>query len=133
MKLTKGLFTSASEHWETPKDLYDVLNNEFSFNDDPCPLHSQTDGLTRPWGSRTYINPPYGRKISMWLEKAYTESKLGKIVVALIPSRTDTSWWHNYVMKADEIRFLRGRLKFGNSKNSAPFPSSIVIWGKIEQ
>jgi len=125
--INKGLFTSASVHWSTPKALYGLLDTEFHFNDDPCPLHGD-GGLDREWGSKTFCNPPYGKEIYHWLYKAYTESLKGKLVVCLIPSRTDTAWWHEFVMKATEIRFLRGRLKFGDSKNSAPFPSVIVIF-----
>ncbi len=123
----KGLFSSASQHWATPKKLYDALDEEFHFNDDPCPLHGE-GGLNRRWGTSTFINPPYGREISKWLERAWYESFWGNTIVCLIPSRTDTRWWHKYVMQADEIRFLKGRLKFGDSKNSAPFPSVIVIF-----
>lgn len=126
--LNKGLFTSASEHWETPEYLYAALDAEFHFNDDPCPRYPDSDGLIRPWGTSTYINPPYGKTIGAWLERAWLQSHLGKTVVCLVPARTDTRWWHNYVMKAQEIRFLRGRLKFSGSKNSAPFPSAIVVF-----
>jgi len=126
--LNQGLFSSASMHWSTPKDLYAELDNEFHFNDDPCPLYATEDGLSRSWGTSTYVNPPYGRQITAWIKKGYEESLLGKVIVMLIPSRTDTRWWHNYVMKATEIRFLRGRLKFGEAKNSAPFPSAVVVF-----
>ena len=128
LSVNRGLFTSASEHWTTPADLYNELSKEFQFNDDPCPLNPTSDGLTRPWGSVSFCNPPYGRKITDWLAKGWLESLMGKTIVFLIPSRTDTAWWHDYVMQADEIRFLRGRLKFGDAKNSAPFPSAIVIF-----
>ena len=128
MSINGGLFTSATAHWSTPVELYEKLDNEFHFNDDPCPLHSETDGLNRAWGERTFMNPPYGRQIGDWLRKAYEESQLGKTIVCLIPSRTDTRWWHDYVMKAREIRFLRGRLKFGGAQNSAPFPSAVVVF-----
>lgn len=126
--INQGLFTSASEHWATPKILYQQLNTEFNFNDDPCPLNSMTDGLAREWGSSTYCNPPYGRKIGIWIRKGYTESLKGKTVVMLLPSRTDTKWWHEYCMKADEIRFLKGRLHFNESVNGAPFPSVIIVF-----
>ncbi len=125
--INKGLFSSASQHWATPQELYEELDKEFHFNDDPCPLHGE-GGLSRSWGSRTFVNPPYGKEISEWLFHAYCQAKWGKTIVCLVPSRTDTKWWHYYCMKADEIRFLRGRLKFGGSKNSAPFPSAIVIF-----
>lgn len=123
-----GLFSSASIHWSTPQELYEALDKEFHFNDDPCPLQPDNDGLMREWGSSTYCNPPYGRGITRWLKKAQEEALKGKIIVCLIPSRTDTRWWHHYVMGAREIRFLKGRLKFGNSTNSAPFPSAIVVF-----
>ena len=128
--LGSGLFTSASEHYATSRELYAALNAEFSFNDDPCPLFSEgeANGLLRPWGTCTYINPPYGKHIALWLAKALEESKAGKTVVALIPSRTDTRWWHQLVMRASEIRFMRGRLRFGNATGPAPFPSAIVVW-----
>lgn len=125
--MNKILFSSASIHWATPKELYRALNQEFNFNDDPCPMYGN-GGLTREWGERTYCNPPYGRKIGEWLAKGYEQALKGKLVVFLIPSRTDTKWWHDYVMKAQEIRFLKGRLKFGNACNSAPFPSCIAIF-----
>jgi len=130
MNKFKGLFTSVSVHWATPMALYRTLDAEFNFNDDPCPLIPESDGLSRSWGDRTFCNPPYGKAIGLWLKKAYQESHQAKLVVCLIPSRTDTQWWHDYVMKAEEIRFIRGRLKFGGSQNSAPFPSAIVIFNK---
>jgi site-specific DNA-methyltransferase (adenine-specific) len=76
----------------------------------------------------TYCNPPYGRQIGAWIKKAYDESKKGKTVVMLLPCRTDTRWWHEYVMKAKEIRFIKGRLKFGGAKTNAPFPSCVVVF-----
>ena len=128
MSVNRGLFTSASEHWSTPSDLYAVLDAEFGFDDDPCPLKSEEDGLDREWGQSTFVNPPYGSAIGKWLKKAYNESRKGKRVVCLIPSRTDTRWWHEYVMEAHEIRFLKGRLRFGDAVNSAPFPSAIAVF-----
>ena len=123
-------FMSQSVDWATPKAVYDELDREFYFNDDPCPLFGVdgTDGLARPWGTSTFVNPPYGRTIGLWTAKALRESFLGKTVVMLIPSRTDTIWWHRDVMCADEIRFVKGRLKFGEATNSAPFPSAIVVF-----
>ena len=122
-------FSSLTDHWSTPKSVYDTLNLEFKFNDDPCPLNG-AGGLERAWGSRTYCNPPYS-KLKLWLKKGYEESKKGKLVVFLIPSRTDTVAWHDYVMKSKEIRFIKGRLKFGDSYNSAPFPSCVVIFDEL--
>lgn len=125
-KFNRVMFSSASDHWSTPKETYDALNKEFKFNDDPCPIGGNS-GLDRDWGSHTYVNPPYS-EIQRWVRKSYEESQKGKTVVMLIPSRTDTRWWHDYCMKAKEIRFIKGRLKFGGSKNSAPFPSAVVIF-----
>ena len=127
LSINRGLFTSARQHWATPKKLYEELDKEFHFNDDPCPLNGE-GGLDRRWGTRTFLNPPYGKEIGKWLLRAWEESVWGRTVVCLVPSRTDTKWWHEYCMKASEIRFLRGRLKFGGAKNSAPFPSAIVIF-----
>ena len=116
--------------WQTPKDVYDKLNTEFHFDFDPCPTNPNFDGLSIEWGKSNFVNPPYGRELPKWAKKGYEEAQKGKIVVFLVPSRTDTTYWHNYFMKADEIRFIKGRLKFGNSKNSAPFPSAVVIFGR---
>jgi site-specific DNA-methyltransferase (adenine-specific) len=124
----KGMMTSLSPHWATPKGLYDQLNTEFYFDFDPCPLHSDQDRLAMSWGESNFINPPYGKEIGKWIAKAYSEAQGGATCVLLIPSRTDTKWWHDYIMKADEIRFIRGRLHFNESKNSAPFPSCIAIF-----
>ncbi len=79
-------------------------------------------------GGVNYVNPPYGKELPKWIEKGFEEWKKGKTVVFLIPSRTDTRWWHEYCMKATEIRFIKGRLKFDDQKNSAPFPSAIVVF-----
>ncbi len=129
MKGQKVLFSSASDQWSTPAHVYNALDEEFNFNFDPCPLNAAPtfNGLIVAWGTKTFVNPPYSN-IAVWCEKAFTEAAQGKTVVMLIPSRTDTKYWHEYIMKADEIRFLRGRLKFGNAKNSAPFPSCVVIF-----
>lgn len=137
---TKGMKSSKSAEWSTPQDFYDKLDQEFHFTLDPCATHEnakckhhfteEDDGLERCWYDNVvFMNPPYGRKISKWLEKAYMSSKHNTTVVCLVPSRTDTRWWHDYCMKG-EIRFIKGRLKFGNSKNSAPFPSAVVIFSQ---
>jgi len=130
MNKFKGMMTSLSPHWATPKWLYEELNKEFNFNDDPCPLNGE-GGLDRNWGTSTFVNPPYGRAIVKWIEKAWIEYEAGNTIVMLLPSRTDTRWFHNYILPfAKEIRFIKGRLKFGDAKNSAPFPSCIVIFRK---
>ena len=142
-KKTQGImFSSKSNDWATPQDFYNQLDAEFEFTLDPCASQSSAkcasfytaddDGLSKDWeGHTVFMNPPYGRKIGNWIQKAYEEGeKSNTRVVALIPARTDTKYWHNYCMKATEIRFVKGRLKFGqgNTKNSAPFPSAVVIF-----
>jgi hypothetical protein len=126
--INKGLFSSIRGDWKTPKVLYQTLDAEFGFDYDPCPTKPKVDGLETDWGKVNYVNPPYGKEIYKWIKKGYEEYLKGKIVVFLIPSRTDTKWWHEYIMKANEIRFIKGRLKFDDQTNSAPFPSAIVIY-----
>lgn len=128
MKKFKGMMTSIRSDWRTPEWLYKELNKEFNFNFDPCPNNPKFDGLRISWKKRNFINPPYGREIGKWIKKGYEESLQAKLVVFLIPSRTDTIWWHDFIMKAKEIRFIEGRLKFSEYSNSAPFPSCIVIF-----
>lgn len=121
-------FSSMRLDWRTPKAFYDELNKEFNFDFDPCPPRPKFDGLSVEWGKRNFVNPPYGREIGKWIKKGYEEWQKGKLVVFLVPSRTDTIWWHEYLMKAPEIRFIRGRLHFDEHKNSAPFPSCVVVF-----
>lgn len=121
-------FSSQRLDWQTPDAVYQVLDAEFGFTFDPCPSTPTFDGLTIEWGKRNFVNPPYGRQIFKWIKKGYKEASKGKIVVFLLPSRTDTKWFHDYIMKATEIRFIKGRLKFKGAINSAPFPSMIVIF-----
>ena len=121
-------FSSQRLDWKTPRTVYQILDAEFSFNFDPCPVSPEFDGLSIEWKESNYVNPPYGRELPKWIKKGYEEYLKGKTVIFLVPSRTDTRWWHDYCMKADEIRFIRGRLKFDEHKNSAPFPSAIVIF-----
>lgn len=128
-----GLFSSIRLGWRTPKDVFDLLNEEFQFDFDPCPVKPEFDGLNISWGERNFVNPPYGREVKNWCKKAYEEYLEGKLVVMLVASRTDTSWWHDYIMKSTEIRFIRGRLKFeGYKGGSAPFPSAVVIFNPEE-
>ena len=132
-------FSSKTDDWATPQEFFDDLNATFYFTLDPCASHEnhkcakyytrEDDGLSKSWAGETvFVNPPYGRDIKKWVKKAYEESKHAT-VVCLIPARTDTSYWHDYCMKG-EIIFIRGRLKFGNSKQSAPFPSAVVVFKK---
>jgi phage N-6-adenine-methyltransferase len=137
MKAT-GMFTSNTDEWETPQDFFDDLDNEFGFEVDVCALPEnakcklyfspETDGLTQEWNGVCWMNPPYGRQIGKWVEKAYEESrKPNTMVVMLLPARTDTRWFHNYILGKSEIRFIKGRLKFGGSKDNAPFPNMVVV------
>ena len=126
--MNRVLFSSASDDWSTPADTYAALHAEFGFVDDPCPLMGAANGLMREWNSPCFVNPPYS-EILPWMEKAALEARAGKTVVLLVPARTDTRWWHEFAMKAKEIRFIRGRLKFGNAKTGAPFPSAVVVFG----
>lgn len=135
------LFSSKSEVWATPQYLFDRLDAEFHFTLDPCALPENAkcaryytpddNGLKQDWDRNTvFCNPPYGRKIGDWVKKCYDEWKKGCTVVLLIPARTDTKYFHKYIYHKAEIRFLKGRLKFGNATNSAPFPSMIVVYRK---
>ena len=126
--ISKVHFLSQRSDWRTPKALYQALDAEFAFDCDPCPTHPTMDGLTMEWGRTSFVNPPYCRELPKWIAKGYAEAQKGKTVVFLIPSRTDPRWWHDYCMKADEIRFIRGRLRFDDSGTVAPFPSAIVIF-----
>ena len=139
-------FKSKSNEWSTPQDFFDRLNEEFKFTLDPCCTHTNAkcakhytatdDGLSKDWsGEIVFMNPPYGREIGKWMRKAQKESARfrGAVVVALVPARTDTKWWHETVMLGGsnlfyEVRFIKGRLKFQGHKNSAPFPSAIVVF-----
>lgn len=137
--INNGLFTSNTPEWPTPIDFFNKLNEEFNFNLDPCATKENTkcskfyteedDGLKQSWdGYNVFMNPPYGREISKWVKKA-SEAR-GGVVVCLLPARTDTKYFHEYIYNKPgvEIRFIKGRLKFGDATNSAPFPSMVVIF-----
>lgn len=132
MKGAAPLFSSATPNHATPIAVYGELDAEFGFTLDPCPLDPMgglsmfsRDGLDRSWaGERVFCNPPYGRGIGDWLAKASE----AEVAVYLLPARTDTRWWHDHAMRATEIRFLRGRLKFGNATTGAPFPSVVLVY-----
>lgn len=139
--MEKAMFSSQRNDWETPQDLFDKLNAEFNFTLDSCASNDNAkcqkyftqkqDGLRQDWqGETVFCNPPYGREVKKWVSKAYQESlKPDTLVVMLLPSRTDTSWFHDYILPYGKISFIKGRLKFGGSKNSALFPSMIVVFG----
>ncbi|MCH8987934.1 MAG: adenine methyltransferase [Chloroflexi bacterium] len=120
--------------WATPKAVYDQLEAEFGpFDLDPCPkgYEGLWSGLTAEWTGRVFMNPPYGREIGKWLKKAYESSLKGALAVCLIPSRTDTRWWHQYVMKG-HVRFIEGRLCFNDDGKPAPFPSAVVVFKPVK-
>ena len=137
---TDVMFSSKSDLWETPQDLFDKLDAEFRFTLDVCALPEnakcpkyytpEQDGLSQPWTGVVWCNPPYGRDVGAWVRKAAQSALEGATVVMLLPARTDTKWFHRWIYHRAEIRFLPGRLKFGGAKNSAPFPSMLVAFGK---
>lgn len=144
---TKLMFSSESNEWATPQELFEELDNEFHFTLDSCATKAnakckkfytkEDDGLSKSWDNEVvFVNPPYGREIGKWVKKASETSN--SVIVMLIPARTDTSYFHDYIYKKffTEIRFLRGRVKFVSNKknnNSAPFPSMIVIFRHKEK
>ena len=137
--MTKGMYSSNTDNWATPQAFFDMLDKHFHFELDVCASEDnhkclnyfdKTDnGLEKNWSKVNWLNPPYGKVIGDWIKKAYEESKKGCTVVCLVPARTDTKWFHNYCFNYGEVIFIKGRLKFGNSNNSAPFPSALVIFG----
>lgn len=135
----KAQLTSNTCEWETPQQLFDELNAEFRFTLDACatpenakcPVYytREQDGLKQKWGVGTvWCNPPYGKGIIQWVKKACAETQNGVTTVMLLPARTDTQWFHDYVLPSAEMRFIRGRLKFGGGKYRAPFPSIVCIF-----
>ena len=135
--LNSSLFSSKTDQWATPQEFFDKLDDEFHFTLDVCAdetnykcnqyFTKSDDGLKMAWGGIIWCNPPYGREIGEWVKKC---SKHKGTAVMLLPARTDTRWFHDYIYNKAEIRFIKGRLKFGGSKNSAPFPSMVVIFRK---
>lgn len=132
-------YSSLTGEWETPQELFDVLDREFAFTLDVCAtpknakcdqfFTQEDDGLSKTWTGVCWMNPPYGRKIERWVQKAFASAVEGATVVALVPARVDTGWWWDYCRYA-EVRFMRGRLSFGDSETSAPFPSAVVVFGR---
>ena len=139
MTIHESLYSSRSEEWPTPAAFYEQMNTEFRFTLDPCAtpenakcrkFYSKTeDGLRQSWGRHVvFCNPPYGRSMREWARKCYEASVNGATVVLLAHARTDTRWFHEWVYGRAELRFVRGRLKFGDGNQSAPFPSLIAIY-----
>jgi phage N-6-adenine-methyltransferase len=142
-RLNRSMFTSVTDEWETPREFFDAVNAIYHFDLDVCATHANAkcarhftkteDSLLQTWSGVCWMNPPSGREISLWVKKAY-ESSLegGTFVVCLLPARTDTNWWHEYVIaRAESVRFIRGRLRF-SEKGPAPFPSALVVFGRSD-
>ena len=135
-----ALLTSTTPEWETPQDFFDALNAEFHFTLDPCSTDEnakcekhytkEQDGLAQDWkGETVFCNPPYGREMGKWIRKCHDHAaRGGGTAVMLVPARTDTAVFHDYIYGKAEIRFLRGRLHFSGAKHNAPFPSMIVVF-----
>lgn len=141
MKGLNGFFSSERQDWRTPDWIFWKLNQEFDFVLDAaadhinkkCPAYftEKENSLVQNWAEykRVFVNPPYGKKIGDFVQKGYLESQNGCLVVMLLPVRTDARWFHDWILnKAKELRFIKGRLKFSGHKNSAPFPSMIVVF-----
>ena len=141
---TKVFFSSETGEWSTPQDFFDRLNNEFNFTLDPCAddlnhkcekyFTKEQDGLKQDWsGEIVFCNPPYGRDVQNWVKKCFNEVYAGKCrcAVMLLPARTDTRWFHEYIYHKAEVRFVKGRLKFGGQNQSAPFPSMVIVFRGI--
>ena len=138
MGLNGGLMSSDRGDWETPQDFFDALDAEFGFTLDAAasPLNAkcarywteEDDALIQRWEGVVWCNPPYGRVVGDFVKKGFEEAQKGATVVMLLPARTDTRWWHDWVMRAAEIRLVRGRLRFVGAKSSAPFPSAVAVF-----
>jgi phage N-6-adenine-methyltransferase len=134
-------FRSDTCEWATPQDFFDELDREFHFTLDVAATPENAkcekfytkadDGLKQPWTGACWANPPYGRSLAKWFQKAAEAARSGATVVCLVPARTDTRWWHEHVAEAADVRFLKGRLKFGGAKNAAPFPSAVVVFKEL--
>jgi site-specific DNA-methyltransferase (adenine-specific) len=142
--VSKKLFSSATDEWATDPKLFAALDKLFHFSLDPCATPENAkcklfytrvdDGLALDWsGLRVFCNPPYGRGIGKWVRKCYESSLDGALVVLLVPSRTDTNWFHTWVQDKAEIHFMKGRQRFSNAMVNAPFPSLIAIYGREQR
>jgi phage N-6-adenine-methyltransferase len=139
-RLNQGMFTSGTDEWETPREFFDAVDEVYHFDLDVCAtcvnakcgryFTKEENGLIQAWSGVCWMNPPYGREISLWVRKAYKSSlEAGTVIVCLLPARTDTKWWHDYVIAhAAWIRFIKGRLRF-SGRGPAPFPSALVVFG----
>ena len=136
---TDLMFSSATDQWSTPQQFFNDWAKLFPFTVDVCAdatnakcprfFDLEANGLAQDWAPETcWMNPPYGREIGRWVKKAYEESLKGATVVCLLPARTDTAWWHDYVIPHAQVAFIRGRIKFGDAKSGAPFPSAVAVF-----
>jgi len=135
---TGAALSSERHDWTTPDDFWRSLDAEFGFTLDvaaspanaKCARYytASDDGLTQPWEGVVWCNPPYGKTIGRWVEKAWYAAQAGATVVMLVPARTDTGWWNDWAVKASQIRFVRGRLRFGGARSNAPFPSAVLVF-----
>lgn len=136
--MTRTIYSSETVIWETPQALFDQLHRVFQFERDVCALPEnakceqyftpQMDGLKQDWHGTCWMNPPYGRTLGQWVKKAHDSARQQQAtVVCLLPVRADTRWWHDYCIDA-EVTFIKGRLKFSNAPNSAPFASAVVVF-----
>jgi phage N-6-adenine-methyltransferase len=139
MTIAPVLYSSATDEWPTPQAFFNKLNRRYRFTLDPCatpenakcPLYftKEQDGLAQDWGShRVFCNPPYGREIAQWARKCFEASQRGALVVLLVPARTDTRWFHDSVQDKAEVKFIRGRVRFGSADSCAPFPSMLATF-----
>jgi phage N-6-adenine-methyltransferase len=139
MTIMPALYSSATDEWPTPRPFFAKLHRRYGFTLDPCatpenatcPLYftKEQNGLLQNWGThRVFCNPPYGRAIGQWARKCFEASQLGALVVLFVPSRTDTKWFHDWVQGKAEVKFIRGRMRFGNAEASAPFPSMLAVY-----
>lgn len=136
-QLNRGLFSSLTPEWPTPAAVFAALDERFHFTLDACATPEnakceryftpEEDALRQEWTGNVFVNPPYGREVGRWLRKAVESAERGATVVCLVPARTDTSWWHKWCVRGN-IFFVRGRLRFGDGRNSAPFPSAVVVF-----
>lgn len=132
-----AMFSSATDMWATPQAFFDKINAKFDFQTDVCATEANSkcahfyspelNGLEQSWTGVCWMNPPYGRGIGAWVKKAFDSARLGATVVCLLPARVDTRWWHDYCVNG-EVHFIKGRLKFGDARDSAPFPSAVVVF-----
>ena len=142
MEMTPGLTSTGNIVAETPKYLFDKISSIFNFSLDVCALPENAkcesyytpkdDGLSKPWRGGVWCNPPYGREISSWVKKAYEESQkeYNSFVLMLLPARTDTKWWWDWVQGKATLFFIKGRVKFGDHNVGAPFPSVLALYMK---